>query len=381
MRIVVFTTDDFLPPAGGAEVALGEIMKRLPDVDFDIHCAKLFAGRPRTQQVGNALIHRYGFAWGIVDKFLFLLQSPFVVARAHRQKKYDVAWSMMASWGGLAAAKTKRLCGLPYLLTLQEGDAFEDIDRRTRWIRPWFHQIFRDAVAVQAISTFLERWGRQMGFAGSISRVIPNGVDVENFTRDISSARLAEVRQSFGFAPDAFVLTTASRLVKKNGVQDVIEALAFLPERVCFVICGFGHLEQMIRDRVHALGLDHRVKFLGLVTHDRLPEMLRASDAFIRAALTEGLGNSFLEAMGAGVPVIATMVGGIPDFLTDGQTGFACEPSNPKSVASAVERVMSASAESRKEICDRAANMVKERFTWDVVARQMRELFEEIAKH
>ncbi|MBP9863861.1 glycosyltransferase family 4 protein [Patescibacteria group bacterium] len=381
MRIAVFTTDDFLPPAGGAEVALGEIIKRLPEIEFDIHCAKLFTGRPRTQQVGNALIHRYGFAWGIVDKFLLVLQSPFIVARAHRRKKFDIAWSMMASWGGLAAAKTKRLCGLPYLLTLQEGDAFEDIDRRTRWIRPWFHQIFQNAVAVQAISIFLERWGGRMGFGGSVSRVIPNGVDIENFSKTISSDRLAEVRQSFGFAPDAFILMTASRLVKKNGVQDVIEALPLLPEHVCFVICGFGHLEQILRDRVHVLGLDHRVKFLGLVTHDRLPEVLRASDVFIRAALTEGLGNSFLEAMGVGVPVIGTMVGGIPDFLTDGQTGFVCEPLNPKSVASTVERVMNSSTESRTEICERAAKMVKERFSWDVVARQVRELFEEITKH
>ena len=217
-----------------------------------------------------------------------------------------------------------------------------------------------------------------MGFRGSISRVIPNGVDVDTFARHISSERIVEVRQSFDFSTDAFILVTTSRLVKKNGVQDVIDALAKLPSNVCFVICGFGELESILKDRVRELHLESRVKFLGSVSHEHLPEVIRASDVFIRPSLSEGLGNSFLAAMAVGVPVIGTMVGGIPDFLVDGQTGFACRPSNPESIARTVEKVMKLDHVSQESVCVRAKAMVYDRFTWDVVAKQMRLLFQEI---
>ncbi len=378
MRIAVFSTTDILPPFGGAEVALGEIMKRLPDIEFDLYCAKYFKGRSRTERIGNVMIHRYGFGWGIIDKILFVSLAPFAIAKAHRKRPYDFGWSMMASWGGLVAVSSKLLVGLPYLLSLQEGDSFADIDRRTRFIRPWFLQIFREAKVVQAISTFLDKWGRRMGFRGSITRVIPNGVDVETFAKQISDEHISGVRHSFGFSADAFILVTTSRLVKKNGVQDVIDALAKLPSNGCFVICGFGELESMLKDRVRELHLESRVKFLGSVSHENLPEVIRSSDAFIRPSLSEGLGNSFLEAMAVGVPVIGTMVGGIPDFLVDGQTGFACRPSNPESVARTVEKVMTLDQASRDAVCAAAKVMVRERFTWDVVSKQMRLLFQEI---
>ena len=378
MRIAVFSTTDILPPHGGAEVALGEIMKRLPDVEFDLYCAKYFSNHSRVERVGNVTIHRYGFGWGILDKIIFVSLAPFAVIKAHKRKPYDFAWSMMASWGGLVAISTKLLVGLPYLLSLQEGDSFADIDRRTRFIRPWFLQIFREAKAVQTISTFLDKWGRRMGFKGSISRVIPNGVDIETFSREISEQHVTEVRASFGFSADAFILVTTSRLVKKNGVQDVIDALVQLPPNVCFVVCGFGELESILKDRVRELHLESRVRFLGSVSHEQLPEVIRASDAFIRPSLSEGLGNSFLEAMAVGVPVIGTMVGGITDFLVDGQTGFVCRPSNPESVARTVVRVMNLDQASRDVICIRAKVMVSERFTWDVVARQMRQLFVDV---
>ncbi len=378
MRIAVFSTTDILPPHGGAEVALGEIMKRLPDVEFDLYCAKYFSNHSRVERVGSVTIHRYGFGWGILDKILFVSLAPFAVVKAHKRKPYDFAWSMMASWGGLVAVSTKLLVGLPYLLSLQEGDSFADIDRRTRFVRPWFLQIFREAKAVQAISTFLDKWGRRMGFAGSISRVIPNGVDTETFSREIPQQRIAEVRASFGFPADAFILVTTSRLVKKNAVQDVIDALVQLPPNVCFVVCGFGELESILKDRVRELHLESRMKFLGSVSHEHLPEIIRASDAFIRPSLSEGLGNSFLEAMAVGVPVIGTMVGGITDFLVDGQTGFVCRPSNPESIARTVEKVMKLDRVSQELVCVRAKAMVYDRFTWDVVAKQMRLLFEEI---
>src|SRR3989338_7534047 len=121
---------------------------------------------------------------------------------------------------------------------------------------------------------------------------------------------------------DSKVVITVSRLVKKNGVMDLIDAMRFLPESVHLLIVGTGELEDALKRIAADLGHAHRVHFLGHLSQDDIPPYLWASDVFCRPSLSEGLGNAFLEAMAAGVPVIGTPVGGIPDFLKDGETGL-----------------------------------------------------------
>jgi glycosyltransferase involved in cell wall biosynthesis len=88
-------------------------------------------------------------------------------------------------------------------------------------------------------------------------------------------------------------------------------ALKELPADVCFVICGSGELEDEIRAQVDELKISNRVLFKGFVNPKELPLLMKASDAFIRPSLSEGLGNAFLEAMAARIPIIGTTVGGI----------------------------------------------------------------------
>jgi len=254
----------------------------------------------------------------------------------------------------------------------------EEIEGKTQKIRSRFVKIFSLADGLQPISHFLSAWGHRMGFHGRCERLVPNGVDLEKFKTTFSLDELETQRRSFGFPESAFILSTASRLVKKNGIGDVIEALARLPKEVCFVICGFGTLEEGLKARVKELGLEDRVRFLGLVTHKDLPRVLHATDAFIRPSLTEGLGNAFLEAMASGLPTIGTLVGGIPDFLEDGVTGFACKPSDPESIVATVERILRLSKEERLAVRDRAQEMIRTKYNWNTIARDMNLLFQEL---
>jgi L-malate glycosyltransferase len=115
-----------------------------------------------------------------------------------------------------------------------------------------------------------------------------------------------------------------------------------------------------------------RVHFLGYIPHAELYKYLRVSDIFIRPSLSEGFGNSFIEAMAADLPVIATSVGGIPDFLEDKVTGIFCETEDPKSIADAVQKLL-ANPILRDAIVLNAHRMVAERYSWSLVAREMRE--------
>src|SRR6185437_13727241 len=378
MRVIIFSTDDHLYPAGGAESAMGEIAKRMPDVEFDLITAKLRKGAKAEEQVGNVRIHRMGFGIPRIDGYVLALFGHYCAFKLLKKNSYDLMWCVMASYGAFSAVRVKKKTGIPILLTLQEGDSIEYILNKVRFVRGAFDEIFKQADGLQPISNFLLNWGKEMGFRGKYARVIPNGVDVGSFTAPIHPEVVKKARAEFGFPDDAFILITSSRLVEKNGVGDVIDALPLLPPDVCFVICGSGRLEEQLHAKVAGHKLESRVKFLGFVKIETLPLLLRASDAFIRPSLSEGLGNAFLESMATKTPTIGTPVGGIPDFLHEGETGFLCAPQNPPSIAETVKRIRALDPAARERILENAYRSATTTYDWDKIAASMRALFEDV---
>jgi glycosyltransferase involved in cell wall biosynthesis len=251
---------------------------------------------------------------------------------------------------------------------------------------PLFKLIFKKANVVQTLSKYLADWSKQMGFRGQ-PIVIPNGVDIKKFDIELSKEERLKIRGALGLKENDIALVTTSRLVVKNGVGDVIKALPLLPKNLKFVILGEGYLKESLELEAKRLEVWDRVIWKGFVSHSDMPKYLKSCDMFIRASLSEGFGNSFIEAMAARLPVIATPVGGIPDFLVDPsklerserrngmeiQTGYFCEPGNPESVASVVNRVVSDVGVNR--VVDNAYKMVKEKYDWDLIAGKMKEVF------
>ncbi len=379
MRIAVFATDDFIPPVGGAEVAMGEIIRLNPEISFDLYVPKLFKGRPKIQIVGNATIRRFGFANPKIDKILFVLFAPWVARFGRSKETYDACWAMMASYGGFAALFYTWLNPrIRFLLTLQEGDPPEYILKRVRPFGFLFKRIFRRANQIQAISNFLAKWGKDMGFEGD-PVVIPNGVDVKKFTQRISKDVRNEMRREMGFAESDVVLVTASRLVVKNGTRHIIESLTLLPQNYKALIIGFGEEREMLEKMVEDGDLAGRVVFLGMRGHEELPALLQSADVFVRPSLSEGLGNSFLEAMAAGLPLIGTPVGGIPDFLKDGETGVFCKPSDPESIAQAVIRIQT-QTDLKGRLIENGYRLATEKYNWETIASDMREVFDRLKK-
>lgn len=376
-RILIYSTAYF-PLVGGAEVAVKEITDRLPEYEFDLITARIESHLPKQEKIGAVNVFRMGIGSARIDKILLALFGGWYGAKLHAKKKYDLAWSIMASFGGFAAFSFSKKTGVPYLLTLQEGDSLDSIVEKVRWIRWRFAKIFSSAAGLQAISHYLMQWGKKMGFHGRIAEVVPNGVDVGRFTQRFDEAVVSHMRQSFQFRDNAVVVVTASRLVEKNGIEYVIRALALIPEKFCFVICGTGALEESLKNLVSQLGLEKRVRFLGNISHEELRRVLAAADIFIRPSLSEGLGNSFLEAMASGLPTIGTRVGGIPDFLREGETGFFCQPQDPQSIASTLQKVDMISSEEKNKIFQQGIKQIVETYNWDTIAKRMRKIFETI---
>ena len=385
-RILIFSLAYYPKHIGGAEVAIKEITNRIntEDIQFDMACLRFDSSLPKTEKIGNVTIHRIGFSKNNptmadlkksslnLNKFLFQFLAAWEACKLHKKNNYDAVWAMMAHSSGVPAVIFKIFYPkMPYLLTLQEGDPVNYIKRKMLPLYPLWKRAFTKANFIQTISNYLAGFARDMGYKGPLE-VVPNGVNIRHFSREFSLAELNEVKNKIGKKDgDVFIITT-SRLVYKNGIGDVIDGIRLLPDNVKFLILGTGPLENELKLQVTNHNLNNRVIFEGQINHEELPKYLKACDIFIRPSLSEGMGNSFIEAMAAGIPVIATPVGGIPDFLKDGETGLFCNVHDPKSIAKKVELYLK-DAPLRERIILNASKMVHEKYDWDLIARDMKE--------
>ena len=352
-RILIFSLAYF-PVEGGAEIAVREITDRLGDTEFDLITKKFDESHKGFERVGNVGVYRIDSS-----KALYPIRAYWEAKKLNKTRVYTTVWSIMAAYAGLAGLLFKlKFPRVRFVLTLQEGDSLGHIHKRMSILKPIFKKIFAKADIVQAISNFLGGWGRDMGASNVV--VIPNGVDVNKFKP--TTYKLQTTNQ--------ITLITTSRLVEKNAVSDIIEALKYLPDNVHLKILGSGPLESALKLQTKNCNLQTHVQFLGHIDYSEVPKYLHQADLFVRPSLSEGFGNSFIEAMAAGLPVIATPVGGIVDFLEDGKTGLFCEPNNPESIARAVERLI-ADELLRENLIDNALALVRERYSWDLIAREM----------
>ncbi len=357
-----------MPFIGGAEIAVKEITERTQTIQFDMITARFGGKLPRKEKIGNITIHRVGIGWPLFDKYLLAFYGHKIAEKLHKENKYDLIWAIMASYGGFAAGFFKKNHpAMPFLLTLQEGDDLKYISRRVGFFRKTFKEIFRRADYIQAISAFLANWAEEQGAKCPIE-VVPNGVNSEKF-KVINLNLKAEGK----------VIVTVSRLVEKNGLEYLIEAMRLLPDNVKLAVIGAGELEKKLKSKIVNLKLQDKVKMLGAVDNDSVPNYLAAADVFVRPSLSEGQGISFLEAMAAGVPVIASPVGGIPDFLRDGETGWFCEVKNPRSIAEKIKYVFDEKNKDKvREVANKANKMVEAKYSWEMISSKMKNIFDNL---
>lgn len=373
-RVLIFSTAYF-PFVGGAEIAIKEITDRLgAEVEFDLITAKFKRSLPSKEKIGAINVYRIGFGISSLDKLILPFWGAFRAIRLNKKQKYEMFWVVMVSFAGLAGFFANSLFALfgrrkKMILTLQEGDSEEHLrESRGGLINFSWKFAMKRADVLTAISNYLLERGKSFGFKGE-KYLVPNGVDIDTFKVEIDKLK---IREDLGFSEDDIVLVTTSRLVQKNGIADVVEALTFLPENIKFIIIGSGPLQESLRLMTSSLKLDARVKFLGFIPQKDIPKYLVVSDIFIRPSLSEGFGNSFIEAMAVDLPVIATPVGGIVDFLEDEKTGLFCEVRNPESIALEVKRYLENPA-LRTQIILNAKKMVLEKYDWNIIARDMKE--------
>ena len=311
-------------PVGGAENLLLSIVRRLdPERFSSIVCCIGKRGVMGDQLAGMDIpvVELRFMEKGGMDRRVAPALGDLI-----RRERIDVVHSHLYHanlYGRLAARKA----GVPAVISIHNTYGKPKLHRR---IINWYLGRHTAAIIVgsEDIRRDVERYDR---VSASRIQVIPNSVDL---TRSVSTLSKSEARARLGLVPHDLVIGTIGRLEKQKGHRYLIEALALLRRRgivARLLLAGEGRERLALEALVASLGLDEQVMLLG--TRSDLGDLFRAMDIFVMPSLREGLSLVMLSAMAAGLPVVATSVGGVSEVFCNDEYGFTVPAGNAAALA------------------------------------------------
>jgi glycogen(starch) synthase len=353
-------------PIGGMQSHTSQLTRELDRLGVVQQVVTSRLGGPRSvTPIGRSTVARTGLRVRAARQ-LWALDAlralPPTVHVAHAHQGEDLAVLPLA----VAAA---RRADCPLVVTLHTSVAHTLPRSRARALTalgpPVERRVVRAADAVLVLTP------------SAAARVVDDGVPVER-VRVLPS----------GFRPALFAaprpdplpsvphprLLFVGRLAAQKRPLDVVAAHALLPDDVHLVVVGDGPMRRQVEQAAAASPARERVHLLGFVPHAQVPAHLQHADAFVLPSEYEELGTALVEAMAAGVPVVATAVGGIPDLVSDGVTGRLVERGDVPALATAVEASFGDVAAAA-----RARDHVEHTHSWPVLARQVRQLYLDVA--
>jgi glycosyltransferase involved in cell wall biosynthesis len=249
-------------------------------------------------------------------------------------------------------------------------------DKEVETLGRWIHRIgFRLGVTPVAVATEVARSVETTyGLTGVVT--IPNGIDTARFGQPEQGA---EWRREQGFADEDLLITSVARLEPQKNTLGLIDAFSSALKddpRCHLLLAGDGQLREAARDRARHLGLSGRIRLLGVTAE--VPALLAASDLFVLASDWEGNPMSVMEAMAAGLPVVATAVGGVPELIEDGVTGILVPPGDGESFARALGSLVERT-DSRRRMGE-SARVQSARFSEAVMVDSYAALFERMVR-
>jgi glycosyltransferase involved in cell wall biosynthesis len=310
----------------------------------------------------------------VVDRSLrpFDLRYFRVLRRLVREHRVDVVHghffgpAVVASLLGMA-------CGIPAVGTLHGTmDAASEGHRALK--RALLNRGLKRAVFVS--EPLRRAFVGETGVREGITAVIPNGIDAAVYAPGGDGGARAEL----GIGAGEFVVGAVGNLRPAKGYDVLLRAAALLANRGDgwrFVVVGQaqGEIHRELLEMRDALGLRERVIFTGF--REDVPRLLRSFDAFALTSVSEGFSLSTVQAMAAGLPVVATRCGGPEELLEDGRTGVLVENGSADAVAAALARLR-ADPDERRRLGGAALEAARERFTVRAQVRAYERLYDEV---
>ncbi len=305
----------------------------------------------------------------LVQLYRLFRREQFTIVHTHSSK------------AGVLGRVAATYAGVPIIIHSVHGFSFHDLTHAiSNWLWVWIERVCGRLCRKML---FVSRLLAEDAVARGICRledteVIYSAVDLDAIAEAGSSA--AEVRARFGIPADDSVVASVGRLDKKKNIEDLLVAAeAVLRERprTTFLIVGEGPEYDALAGRAQALGISEKVVFSGQQTD--LPVILAGIDVYAVPSLYEGMGRAMTEAMASGKSVVANAVGGIPELVIDGVTGYLVPAGRPEFMAEKITYLLSHPDEARV-MGENARKAVGREFHPDTMVRMVAECYERLLR-
>jgi glycosyltransferase involved in cell wall biosynthesis len=236
-----------------------------------------------------------------------------------------------------AAAATRFARRPPVLVNTCHNMGGRLRNRRLRWLYRW--SLAHAQKVAMVGSQVREQLVSSRRVPAAKSSTVMNGIPVDRFER--SSDTRAQVRDELGIAQDALVIGTVGRLVELKNQRLLLEAAALLRPSwpgLVVVLAGDGPLRDDLVSLARQLGMQDGVVFTG--PRQDVPRLLNAFDVFALPSRTEGLSIALLEACAAGLPLVATRVGGNDEIVQEHQTGLLIPSDDVSALRAALSQLL-----------------------------------------
>lgn len=364
---ILFVIDGYYPSLGGAEKQAQLLSNALYKAGHHIHVItpQLDKSKPINEVMDGIHIERIPFPRiKIIGALILLLR--FAIKILKDGNNYDAIHVHMVK--NLAA-----MIGLlkPFLkpkVIAKVSGAWEfdggvlDEKLSSRPINIFKNKLIKRIDYLQAISKFTMARLQAAGYPGNKIKMIPNAIDTRKFKNSNHRNNLQQLHVVY-----------TGRLRHVKGVDILIKAWAKVcdelkSDKPVLLIAGDGSQKEEIESLIDKLNLNDNVQLLGVVSD--IPKILDQSNLYVQPSRQEGLSNSVLEAMSAGLPIIATRVSGNEDIIRDGENGILVEPENPGELANAIIQLL-IDADMRKQMGKCSRKIVEHDYELDIVLQHL----------
>ncbi|PIR70341.1 MAG: hypothetical protein COU46_01880 [Candidatus Niyogibacteria bacterium CG10_big_fil_rev_8_21_14_0_10_42_19] len=292
------------------------------------------------------------------------------------EERPDIVHLNSSKIGGIGAVAA-RIMMVPKIIFTVHGWAFEE-DRPmfqkiailfTSWLSSLFHH------RIICVSEHTKNGAKSIGRGYDKCITIHNAVKEIDFENKKDARNFLRKKTGSTASDDAVWIGTISELTKNKGLEYSIKALNKIKDLDwVFVIMGEGELRTKIQEEIKIAGLENRIYLAGHI--ENAPKYLKALDIFTLSSVKEGLPYVLLEAGSAGIPVVATNVGGISEIIRNERSGLLVPPKDPKAISNALEKLIK-NTKTRENYGNHLKNRVEANFKFEIMIEKTNKIYKQ----
>jgi glycosyltransferase involved in cell wall biosynthesis len=371
---VLLLNYEYFPLGGGGSTVTKYIGENLAKMGCEVHLiTSHYKGLKREENINGIHVNRVRVKrkrrdhCTVFEMFTYIVSGTLEAIRFVRKERPDVMHAFFVVPSGAVAYAVNKIFKVPYLVYLGGSDVPGiDKDRYGAFydmVTPFVRWIWGKAYITTAASHGLITYAHKADPSVDI-KMVPNGVDIDRFRPVKRSHKRVRI-------------LAIGRLIPRKGFQYIIRALPEVVKKTRNIfhldIIGSGPYKEQLEKLAESLGVSEYVTFMGLVEYDQLHREYQKADILVNSSYGEGMPCVVLEAMGCGLPIVASDIPGNEELVRTGVNGSLVKPRNPAAIARALTALVN-SKDKRERMGGKSREMVKQ-YAWTNIASVYKQIY------